>query len=81
MADFLSPSEYFHRKKSRPRKYFGQHFLAQLATAVRIVQSAELSDTDVVVEIGPGLGALTRFILPEVEKLHLVEVDGKWLNI
>jgi 16S rRNA (adenine1518-N6/adenine1519-N6)-dimethyltransferase len=75
MSDFLSPGEYFHQMKSRPRKHFGQHFLAQPGTAFRIVQSAELSDTDAVVEIGPGLGALTRFILPQVEKLHLVELD------
>jgi 16S rRNA (adenine1518-N6/adenine1519-N6)-dimethyltransferase len=73
MPDFLSPGEYFHQKKTRPRKRFGQHFLAQPATALRIVQSAELSDRDVAVEIGPGLGALTRFILPLVGKLHLVE--------
>ena len=75
MPDFMSPGEYFHQKKSRPRKRFGQHFLAQPATALRIVQSAELNDADVAVEIGPGLGALTRFILPRVAKLHLVEVD------
>ncbi len=75
MPDFLSPSEYFHGKKSRPRKHFGQHFLAQPATAERIVRSAELGQNDAVVEIGPGLGALTRFLLPEVKRLHLVEVD------
>jgi 16S rRNA (adenine1518-N6/adenine1519-N6)-dimethyltransferase len=75
MPDFLSPTQYFHRKESRPRKRFGQHFLAQPATALRIVRSAELSNADVVVEIGPGLGALTRFILPEVKKLHLIELD------
>jgi 16S rRNA (adenine1518-N6/adenine1519-N6)-dimethyltransferase len=75
MPDFLSPGDYFHQNKSRPRKRFGQHFLAQPATALRIVQSAELTDRDAVVEIGPGLGALTRFILPEVKRLHLIEVD------
>src|SRR5208283_2940523 len=75
MPDFLSPGDYFHQNKSRPRKRFGQHFLAQPATALRIVQSAELRDADAVVEIGPGLGALTRFILPEVKRLHLIEVD------
>jgi 16S rRNA (adenine1518-N6/adenine1519-N6)-dimethyltransferase len=80
VADFLSPAEYFHREKSRPRKYFGQHFLAQPATALKIVQSAELSDTDIAVEIGPGLGALTRFILPEVGMLHLVELDREMVE-
>ncbi len=80
MPDFLSPGEYFHRHKSRPRKHFGQHFLAQPATALRIVQSAELSDADAAVEVGPGLGALTRFILPRVGKLHLIEVDREMVE-
>ncbi len=75
MPDFLSPSEYFHGKKSRPRKRFGQHFLVQPATAEKIVQSAGLREGDAAVEIGPGLGALTRFLLPEVRVLHLIEVD------
>jgi 16S rRNA (adenine1518-N6/adenine1519-N6)-dimethyltransferase len=80
MQDFLSPSEYFHGKGIRPRKHFGQHFLAQPATAARIVKNAELKDTDPVVEIGPGLGALTRFILPEVQRLHLIEVDTEMVE-
>jgi 16S rRNA (adenine1518-N6/adenine1519-N6)-dimethyltransferase len=75
MPDFLSPGEYFHQRKSRPRKRFGQHFLSQPSTALKIVQSAELSDDDAVVEIGPGLGSLTRFIPLQVKKLHLVELD------
>jgi 16S rRNA (adenine1518-N6/adenine1519-N6)-dimethyltransferase len=77
MPDFLSPSEYFLGKTSRPRKHFGQHFLAQPATASRIVRSAELKNTDAAVEIGPGLGALTRFMLPEAGRLHLIEVDAE----
>jgi 16S rRNA (adenine1518-N6/adenine1519-N6)-dimethyltransferase len=80
MPDFLSPSEYFHQNKSRPRKRFGQHFLAQPATAERIVQSAELKEGDVAVEIGPGLGALTRFMLPKVKRLYLIEVDGEMVE-
>ncbi len=75
MSAFLSPGDYFHSKGFHPRKRFGQHFLAQPSTALRIVRSAELRDTDIAVEIGPGLGALTRFILPEVDRLHLIEVD------
>jgi 16S rRNA (adenine1518-N6/adenine1519-N6)-dimethyltransferase len=77
MSDFLSPVDYFHGKNSRPRKHFGQHFLAQPGTAFKIVRSAELRQTDTAVEIGPGLGALTRFMLPEVNRLHLIEVDSE----
>jgi len=72
---FLTPQQYFRLEGTRPRKRFGQHFLVQPGTAERIVRSAELEASDVVLEVGPGLGALTRFILPGVHCLHLVELD------
>jgi 16S rRNA (adenine1518-N6/adenine1519-N6)-dimethyltransferase len=72
---FVSPQEYFRGHGGSPRKRFGQHFLIQPKTAERIVESAELSLWDRVVEVGPGLGALTQFILPKVRRLHLVELD------
>ncbi|MDA8305959.1 MAG: 16S rRNA (adenine(1518)-N(6)/adenine(1519)-N(6))-dimethyltransferase RsmA [Deltaproteobacteria bacterium] len=75
MPDFQTPAEYFKGRDSRPLKHFGQHFLSQPATALKIVQSAQLSAGDAVVEIGPGLGALTRFIMEQAEKIHLIEVD------
>ena len=75
MDGFLSPQQYFRLRGARPRKQFGQHFLARPETAERIVDSADLKDSDVAVEVGPGLGALTRFIAPRVRRLHLVELD------
>jgi 16S rRNA (adenine1518-N6/adenine1519-N6)-dimethyltransferase len=72
---FLTPQEYFRLHGSRPRKRFGQHFLVQSAVARRIVASADLQPSDVVVEVGPGLGALTQFIAEQVNVLHLVELD------
>jgi 16S rRNA (adenine1518-N6/adenine1519-N6)-dimethyltransferase len=71
----LTPQQYFRLHGSKPRKRFGQHFLAQSGTAGRIVQCAQLDAADVVVEVGPGLGALTQFIITQVERLHLVELD------
>lgn len=72
---FLTPHQYFASQGERPRKRFGQHFLAQPGTAERIVEAAHLSPRDVVVEVGPGLGALTRFIISRVGRLLLVEID------
>jgi 16S rRNA (adenine1518-N6/adenine1519-N6)-dimethyltransferase len=72
---YLTPQEYFRLHGSRPRKRFGQHFLVQSAVARRIVASADLAPSDVVVEVGPGLGALTQFIAEQVNVLHLVELD------
>lgn len=72
---FLTPRQYFQLQGAKPRKRFGQHFLAQPRTAERIVASAEPDPADVAVEVGPGLGALTQYILPRVRLLHLVELD------
>ncbi len=71
----LSPQGYFRLHGGQPRKRFGQHFLTQAGVARRIVASAELQESDVVVEVGPGLGALTQFIIEQVKQLHLVELD------
>lgn len=75
MNHFLTPREYFRLHGGRPRKRFGQNFLVQTRTAERIVASASLKPSQVAVEIGPGLGALTRHLLTKVHRLHLIEVD------
>lgn len=72
---FLTPRQYFQSPTLRPRKRLGQHFLAQPRTAARIVDAADLQPHEVVVEVGPGLGALTQFLIPRVKALHLVELD------
>jgi 16S rRNA (adenine1518-N6/adenine1519-N6)-dimethyltransferase len=59
-----------------PRKRFGQHFLADAAIAQRIVDLAQLHGTEPVVEIGPGLGALSDILVRAARELWLIEVDG-----
>lgn len=61
----------------RPRKSLGQHFLIDDNIARNIVRDLQLSPNDVVVEIGPGRGALTKHVAPRVRKLVAVEVDAR----
>ncbi|SMC24249.1 dimethyladenosine transferase [Desulfacinum hydrothermale DSM 13146] len=72
---FPSPHEYFRNHPGRPRKRLGQHFLAQPKTAEKIVEAAAVKPHDVVVEVGPGLGALTAHLVGRCARLHLVELD------
>ena len=58
-----------------PRKSLGQNFLQDQNIINKIVSSLAITDKDVVVEIGPGRGALTELILPQAGELHLVEFD------
>lgn len=57
------------------RKSLGQHFLHQRNVIEDIVRSLDPRPDDVVVEIGPGRGALTEVIAPRVAALHAVEID------
>ncbi|HYR95222.1 MAG TPA: 16S rRNA (adenine(1518)-N(6)/adenine(1519)-N(6))-dimethyltransferase RsmA [Candidatus Binatus sp.] len=59
----------------RPRKRWGQHFLCDPAVARRIVEAAELGAGSAVLEIGPGLGALTGELAARARRLYLVEID------
>jgi len=59
----------------RPRKRFGQHFLHDPRVLARIVDAIAPQPGDVLVEIGPGEGALTRPLLERAQALHAIEVD------
>lgn len=58
-----------------PRKRFAQHWLKSEATLEEIIAAAELSPQDVVLEIGPGKGVLTRRLVELVAALVAVEID------
>ena len=61
--------------KHIPRKRFGQNFLVDAQVVAAIVSSIAPQRTDCLVEIGPGLGALTEPLLQCVDHLHVVEID------
>jgi len=58
-----------------PRKRFGQHFLVDREVIARIVAAIDPRSSDHIVEIGPGLGAITDPLLDRVGHLHVVELD------
>jgi 16S rRNA (adenine1518-N6/adenine1519-N6)-dimethyltransferase len=58
-----------------PKKELGQHFLVDENILGVIGRLAVLSPADVVLEIGPGLGVLTRYLAQRVERVHAVELD------
>jgi 16S rRNA (adenine1518-N6/adenine1519-N6)-dimethyltransferase len=72
------PAPALARVGVRPAKSRGQNFLTSTGIANRIVAAAELSESDAVVEIGPGLGILTEKIAPMLPRsLTLVELDAR----
>ncbi|HEX5480038.1 MAG TPA: 16S rRNA (adenine(1518)-N(6)/adenine(1519)-N(6))-dimethyltransferase RsmA [Dehalococcoidia bacterium] len=63
------------RYPPRPKKRFGQHFLSDRNILNRIVDGAEVAPGEAVVEIGPGLGALTEVLAERAPRVVAVEVD------
>jgi 16S rRNA (adenine1518-N6/adenine1519-N6)-dimethyltransferase len=61
--------------KHIPRRRFGQNFLVDPGTIAAIVGAIAPARSDTVVEIGPGLGALTEPLLARLDHLHVVEID------
>jgi 16S rRNA (adenine1518-N6/adenine1519-N6)-dimethyltransferase len=76
MDDQLRPSRLLATLGRRARKRLGQHFLADTGVARRIVDLAQLTGAERVVEIGPGLGALSALLAERARELWLIELDA-----
>jgi len=77
-ARLLGPAEVrqiAERLGVRPAKRLGQNFVIDAGTIKRIVALAGLTDNDVVLEVGPGLGSLTLGLLDAARRVIAVEVD------
>jgi len=61
----------------RPTKSLGQNFLHDANTIRRIVRTADLTEDDVILEVGPGLGSLTLGLLPACAAVTAVEIDPR----
>lgn len=68
-------SAHHHQSHHKPRKRFGQNFLQNDAIIQNIIRHIHPKKNDHLVEIGPGLGALTFPILSEIKKMDVVEID------
>ena len=62
-------------KAVSPKKKLGQHFLNDLNIAQKIVEILQNHEGKNILEIGPGMGVLTQYIIPKTENLKLVEID------
>jgi 16S rRNA (adenine1518-N6/adenine1519-N6)-dimethyltransferase len=65
----------------QPRKSLGQSFLVDRRALERIIEAAELGPEDIVLEIGPGLGTLTRLLAAEAGRVVAIELDRRLVEI
>lgn len=66
---------------TRPSKIMGQNFLIDRLTLNNIIKTAELAQNDTILEIGPGIGTLTKELAQKAEKVIAVEKDKTMVDI
>jgi 16S rRNA (adenine1518-N6/adenine1519-N6)-dimethyltransferase len=71
----LDASAVLKRFHLRPDKGLGQNFLQDSSILEKIALAAEIRDDDCVLEIGPGLGSLTRYLAVSAKQVTAVELD------
>ena len=62
-------------KQVRPKKNLGQHFLTDLDIARRIADTVDACPDIPVLEVGPGMGVLTQYLVPKDREVKVVEID------
>lgn len=62
-------------KLVRPKKFLGQHFLKDLQVAQDIADTVDTCPDIPILEVGPGMGVLTQFLIPKGRPLKVVELD------
>ena len=82
MSNILEETNFILKKyKIKANKALGQNFLISQEVVDKIVESSNISKEDLVIEIGPGLGTLTKELLEKAGKVIAIELDDKMLQI
>jgi len=75
----LDAASLLKRHRLQPHKGIGQNFLQDPIAIEEIVSAADIDPTDIVLEIGPGLGSLTRYLAASAKEVVAVELDRNLL--
>lgn len=59
----------------KAKKHLGQHFLTDENIAQKIVEGLSFENYENVLEVGPGMGVLTKYLIEKEQKLYLAEID------
>ena len=73
--------ELLARYEARPSKGLGQNFLIDKNILNKIVEAANIKDTDTILEVGPGLGVLTKELAKKAEKVIAIEKDQTMIEV
>ena len=82
MENILEETKSIMKKYNiRANKSLGQNFLINSEVVENIINSSEINKEDMIIEIGPGLGTLTKYLLEKAGKVLCIELDSKMVKI
>jgi len=82
MSNIYDETKYILKKYGiTANKSLGQNFLINDEAVEKIVEGARISKDDLVIEIGPGLGTLTKELLENAGKVIAIELDKRMIEI
>ena len=82
MSNILEDTQFIMKKyRIKANKSLGQNFLINQNVVDKIIESSHITKQDLVIEIGPGLGTLTKELLENAGKVICIELDKKMINI
>lgn len=82
MNNILEETKFIMNKYNiKANKSLGQNFLISEEVVNKIIESSKISNEDLVIEIGPGLGTLTKSLLERAKKVVCIELDYKMITI
>lgn len=81
IANPIKTNAIINKFKLRAKKQLGQNFLTSETAIDQICDAAELTDTDTVIEIGPGIGALTEKLAQRAKMVYAFEIDESLLPV
>ena len=82
MSNILEDTQFIMKKyRIKANKALGQNFLINQSVVDKIVESSNITKEDLVIEIGPGLGTLTKDLLEKAGKVICIELDKKMIKI
>lgn len=67
--------------RAKPSKIMGQNFLIDRTTLKKIIEAGQLTQEDIIVEVGPGIGTLTKELAQKVKKVIAIEKDRTMVEI
>lgn len=69
-----------NRLDVKPKKNWGQNFLIDKNIVTKIISESKITNQDTILEIGPGLGAITEELINRAKKVYLVEKESKFCS-